>query len=100
MSSPYYQSAHWKALREACLERDGHRCTVPGCGKRGQVADHIETRRNAPVPTAADVLSNLRTLCLSHDAQIKERRGIRKQAGTFKVRGCDENGWPLDPSRR
>jgi 5-methylcytosine-specific restriction endonuclease McrA len=107
VSSPgdaYYQSAHWKALRKACLERDGHHCTVPGCTRDGCIADHKVTRPQMPYPTPVDVLSNLRTLCRSHDAQVKEmRRGasyVRKQGGAFKVRGCDAEGWPFDPRRR
>jgi hypothetical protein len=100
VGSPYYQSAHWKALRRACISRDGGACTVPGCPKPGRVADHIETRPDVPHPCELDTLSNLRSLCFSHDAQVKERGGQRKQAGSFKVRGCDANGWPLDPSRR
>ena len=99
-NGPYYQSAHWKALRRACISRDNGRCTVPGCCKPGRVADHIETRPDVPEPTGFDVLSNLRLLCLSHDAQVKERRGQRKQGGAFRVKGCDADGWPLDPARR
>lgn len=67
------------------------------------VADHIKTRQPVPFACEQDRLDNLRTLCLSHDAQVKEtRRGqsYRKQGGTFKVKGCDEDGWPLDPGRR
>ena len=104
MSSAYYRSPHWRTLRRACLLRDGFSCTVPGCGREGRVADHIEARPPSAQPTAADRLDNLRTLCLSHDAQVKEqRRGqsySRKQGGSFKLRGSDAEGWPLDPARR
>jgi 5-methylcytosine-specific restriction protein A len=99
VSSPYYQSAHWRELRKACLARDGHRCTVPDCHAKGVVADHIETRPPVPYPTPLDRLDNLRTLCLSHDAQVKEQRnGIRKQGGAFKLKGCDASGRSLDPT--
>ena len=101
MSSPYYRTAHWKALRLACLERDGYRCAVAGCHEAARVADHIETRPQDPQPCSADRLDNLRSLCLSHDAQVKERRrGIaqRKQGGVFRLKGCDANGWPLSPA--
>ncbi len=96
MSSPYYQTAHWRALRKQCLERDRYRCSTPHCPRPGRV-DHIETRPNVPTPTALDVLSNLRTLCRSCDAQIKERGpdGKRNRGGVARVRGCDVNGWPL-----
>jgi hypothetical protein len=97
VSSPYYQSPHWKALCAAVDARDGGQCAVPGCNQRGVVHDHIETRPPLPYPTSLDRLDNLRTLCLSHDAQVKERNGIRKQGGEFKVKGCDSSGRSLDP---
>jgi hypothetical protein len=55
-------------------------------------------------PTEFDVIDNIRTLCLSHDAQVKEQRSgsssTRKQGGVFRVKGCDDEGWPYDPRRR
>jgi 5-methylcytosine-specific restriction endonuclease McrA len=99
----YYQSSHWKVLRAACVQRDGGRCTVPGCNRQGVVADHIVARKPLPYITEHDRIENLRLLCRSHDAQCKEqRRGAaqRKQGGVFRVRGCDTSGWPLDPTRR
>jgi 5-methylcytosine-specific restriction endonuclease McrA len=99
VSSPFYQTREWKALRLACLARDNNQCTVPGCFAIGRVADHIVTRPNVPHLTALDTLDNLRTLCASHDAQVKEQHGKRGQGGQFRVKGCDEEGWPFDPSR-
>jgi hypothetical protein len=64
------------------------------------VADHIVARPHSPVLTAADVPSNLRALCQQHDAQVKERRGVRRNDGEFFLRGADCDGWPLDPKRR
>lgn len=101
--NPFYSSPEWKALRKACLERDGYRCVVPNCEQRGVVADHIETRPNVPRMTPMDRLENLRTLCKTHDGQVKERKagvGHRARGGAFVLRGCDADGWPLDPSRR
>ena len=100
--NPYYHSAHWKALKRAAHERDGWRCTVPGCRTplHELTADHINARpRGVPTPTPFDVLSNLRTLCGNHDRSIKERAdGTRKGGGRLIVRGCDANGRPLDPN--
>ena len=101
--NPYYSSPHWKALRAACIRRDRGVCTVEGCSQPGRVADHIETRPDVPHPTPQDRLDNLRLLCLSHDSQVKEQRrgnsSTRRQGGEFKVKGCDVDGWPLDPQR-
>jgi hypothetical protein len=103
-ADPYYQSNHWKALCAAVDARDRGLCVVPGCGCRGVIHDHIETRPPVPYPTEFDVLSNIRLLCRSHDSQVKERRRgsavHRKQGGVFKVKGSDADGWPYDPRRR
>jgi len=98
--NPYYSSKHWRALRKAALIRDRHRCTVEGCEWIATHVDHIRTRPNVPYPTEFDVLSNVRSLCRRHDNQVKEIGGLRKQGGTFKVKGCDVNGWPIDPRHR
>lgn len=75
---------------------------MPGCGHPGRIADHIVTRPDVPYATPLDVLTNLRTLCKQHDAQVKERgtRRVRKQDGKFIIKGCDEHGRTLDPTHR
>lgn len=97
----YYYTPHWAALKRACHERDGWRCTVPGCQTATYrlTCDHIRTRPNVDYPTAADVLANLRTLCGNHDRQVKElASGLRRQGGKLIVKGCDATGRPLDPN--
>jgi 5-methylcytosine-specific restriction endonuclease McrA len=92
----YYATAHWKALRRAALKRDGYCCTVVGCDRRAVIVDHIATRPRVAVPTAPDRLDNLRSLCATHDAQIKEHRnGQRGRGGRPVLKGCDIDGWPL-----
>ena len=95
--NPYYSSRHWRRLRQAALKRDGGRCTVPGCFAPAPIVDHIVTRpRGVTVPCPEDRLANLRSLCTTHDAQIKERRdGRRGRGGRPVVKGCDVDGWPL-----
>lgn len=91
---PYYLTAAWKALRAACLKRDGGICTVKGCGARATHADHIISRKRG----GPDSLSNLRSLCRTHDNQAKEdAQGNRRRGGKMVVVGCDADGWPLDP---
>lgn len=99
-ASPYYFTAHWKTLKRATHERDGWRCTVPGCGSGvGLVCDHIKRRpQHVARPTSADVLANTRTLCALHDRQIKEdRHGKRGHDGQAWVLGSDASGRPLAP---
>jgi 5-methylcytosine-specific restriction endonuclease McrA len=96
----YYTTPHWKALRRAALARDDYRCTVPGCRADATHVDHIVTRQRCAEPTPFDRLDNLRSLCATHDAQIKERgNGQRGCNGRPMLRGCDIDGWPF-ASRR
>lgn len=98
-TNPYYFTAHWKALRQAALERDGYRCTVAGCFAVARVVDHIKTRPPVPHPCAEDTLGNLRSLCSTHDGQVKEKSdGTRARDGRFRVIGCSPDGQSLDPN--
>lgn len=101
--NPFYASKFWKLLRLDVLKRDGHRCTVPGCPNTARMGrlyvDHIRTRPATPHVTEFDVMENLRTLCGTHDAMVKEARGgLRKNGGKLTVRGCDPSGRPLCPN--
>lgn len=98
-NNPYYKSAHWLALRAACIKRDGGRCVVPGCTSPGKVVDHVITRPRVAYPTALDRIDNVRLICQPHDAQTKEGRdGKRFNGGKPVVTGCDDSGMPLDPN--
>jgi hypothetical protein len=100
-STQFYASPEWRALRLACLRRDGYRCVVPGCSAPATHADHTETRPNLAYLCPADRLTNLRSLCGRHDSQVKElASGTRRNEGRFTIRGCDADGWPLDEARR
>ena len=91
----YYSSQHWLKLRDRALRRDGHTCVVVGCMQRAVVVDHIKTRPRASCPTSFDVLENCRSLCMTHDAQAKERPdGTRKAP---RVIGCGTDGVPNNP---
>jgi len=97
----YYRTQHWRALKQACHDRDSWRCTVPGCETPTHrlTCDHIRRRPNVSYQTAFDVLSNVRTLCGNHDAQVKEGpNGTRRRDGKLVIMGCDVNGKPLDPN--
>lgn len=95
--NPFYRSAAWRALSAIVKRRSGGRCEVRGCARPGEVVDHIVSRRAG----GADHPSNLRHLCRDHDNQIKEGAdGVRRSSGRLTVRGCDADGWPLDPARR
>jgi 5-methylcytosine-specific restriction endonuclease McrA len=95
---PYYQSKQWlgtkrkPGLRGLALKRDKDTCVVPGCGAKATRVDHIKRRKDG----GADALHNLRSLCTTHDGQIKEKPdGTRANGGKFKILGCTTDGWPL-----
>jgi len=96
-ADPFYFSPAWRALVAFVERRSGGRCEVPGCRLAAKVVDHVVARRNG----GPDHPSNLRHLCRTHDNQVKEGAdGRRRNDGVFTVKGCDVNGWPLDPARR
>lgn len=98
-ADPFYYSPAWRSLRIVILKRDGYRCVickVDVSAKGAARIDHIKPR--AMHPELAMEPSNLRSLCVDHDQQIKERtagRDDRKQGGVPVIRGCDADGWPL-----
>ena len=95
MTDPFYLTEGWRRLRATRLKMDGYMCVVPGCGARATVVDHIVSRSAG----GADVLSNLRSLCVEHDQMIKERPGgQRANKGKLRVRGYRSDGSPRDPS--
>ena len=92
----FYNTPAWRALRVRRLQIDGYRCQAPGCNKPATHVDHIETRPAVDCLTAADRVDNLRSLCATHDAQVKETpTGRRRNGGRFVARGVDADGWPL-----
>jgi hypothetical protein len=94
-NDPYYSTPQWHALRNVVLHRDRYTCVVPGCNARAVVVDHIVPRKHGGM----DLLSNLRSLCRTHDNKIKERMGGYNRGNEGKLRSpCDVNGMPLDPS--
>lgn len=93
-NDPFYSTQQWKQLRLARLRMDHFRCAAPGCGLVAVVADHVVPRRQG----GSDTLSNLRSLCLMHDRQVKERIGGSKRGHDGQLSSpCDVNGHPLDP---
>jgi 5-methylcytosine-specific restriction endonuclease McrA len=96
-NNPFYRSRFWRKLRREALERDKYRCTIPACIEPATVADHIVARpRHLTEPCPADRLENLRSLCGTHDKQIKEApSGKRGRRGRAVIKGCDADGWPL-----
>jgi len=48
---------------------DGRRCVVPGCPERAVIVEYIKARPPVTTPCDLDVVSNLRSRCLTHDVQ-------------------------------
>ena len=89
----YYNSRHWKQLREDALLRDLYRCAVPGCKSMATHVDHIVSRQQG----GADTLDNVRCYCAEHDNQVKENAlGNRRSSGRAYISGCNAKGIPLD----
>lgn len=68
----------WPAIRQAVLERDGHRCvwTMPSgarCPNGATDVDHIRSKWNHS-------LSNLRSLCGPHHDKRSAAQGAQKAA--------------------
>jgi 5-methylcytosine-specific restriction protein A len=94
-NDPFYRTARWKRVRGQVLARDGYTCVVPGCRRKAIVVDHIHPRRSG----GTDHPSNLRSLCLEHDGQVKEMPdGRRFNDGKLELTGVDRRGIPLDPN--
>ena len=93
-ADPYYKSKHWKGLRAERLRMDMHMCVVPGCNQPAYAVDHVKARRAG----GADAIDNLRSLCKTHDHQVKEGRdGKRGNNGMLGIKGCFADGSPRDP---
>ncbi len=94
-NDPFYSTPKWQRLRAAVLKRARGRCEIEGCKDRACIVDHITSRRNG----GSDTMGNLRALCRDHDNQLKEdATGQRRSGGKAVVKGCDVNGYPLDPN--
>lgn len=88
MSSAFYQSKEWRALRTAVLKRDPV-CVVRGCGRPATHADHIIPRERG----GADSMGNLRGLCQS----CHNRRSANGTNAEPRAVGCHPDGTPRDP---
>lgn len=64
---------NWSYLRGLVLDRDGGRCTEPGCGWPATDVDHI-------VPGDDHSLGNLRSLCAGHHRRKSSSEGGRARA--------------------
>lgn len=96
----FYLSPEWRALRKACLARDGYRCVIchiSVAGKGQARVDHILPRKTHPHLELT--LGNLRSLCAAHDNQGHREKGSGRTARDERmvIRGVDPRGFPLDP---
>lgn len=70
-SDAFYKSAGWRALRAACLQRDGNRCTEAFCSTpNDRLTAHPIIERGTPAST--DTLDNFR----DGDELILDEEGI------------------------
>jgi hypothetical protein len=94
-ASNFYFTAAWHHLRAFALARDGHRCVLAASRPWSWITSDPGPGFAAAL-TSVDILANLRSLCWSCDAAIKELPGSRKRRrnGQIRAKGVDVDGWP------
>ena len=93
----FYKLAVWRKIRQKVLHRDGHRCVIRDCENVATIVDHIWARPKGEAGlTSWDRMENLRSLCSSCDAKLKERGGRRHNDGKLVLKQHSEAGLPLD----
>lgn len=78
--------------------RDGYRCVICGVdvsGKGQARVDHVFPKKSHP--QLALELSNLRSLCVRHDAQSHREKGSGSPRRNERFSGATDQGFPIDP---
>jgi 5-methylcytosine-specific restriction enzyme A len=94
---PIYLSAQWQRLRKLILRRDDYRCVVCGVDVSAPGAARVDHIRRVTEGGAPFDPGNLRTLCVTHDAQAHREKGTGSRERDERFGGCDASGLPLDP---
>lgn len=100
VAHPFYSSPAWRKLMAEIIQERGRRCE--DCGRDHNedgspfriFGDHIEELRDGGAPLDR---RNIKLRCGACHAR-KTRWVKNQRQGVF--RGCDADGWPLDPARR
>lgn len=84
-------SKRWRAIRQQVLAEQP---LCPVCEAQGRIepavdVDHIDNDSHN------NSRENLRGLCKSHHS---EKTATEARGGTWRMKGVDANGWPLDPN--
>jgi 5-methylcytosine-specific restriction endonuclease McrA len=84
------------AWRKASKTFLAHHPYCAYCGKPAQCVDHYRAHKGNQRLFWDH--SNWRPCCLSCNSRknLQAEGGMGHKPGTFTLRGCDENGWPLD----
>lgn len=69
----YLKSEHWKKLRQACFDRDGHKCL--DCGTTENLRAHHVQYRDSPYQTKLCDVETLCDKCHERAHQIKRFNG-------------------------
>ena len=102
----FYDSEEWSQLREACLIRDGHRCTYVKGGIRCTETTGLQVHHLIPrSKRGPDKLYNLRTRCTHHHEMEHEhlqRRAKNATSGkkaTYYMPGASKKKIDLETQR-
>ena len=95
MAYRFYNQAEWRVARAQALHDGGHKCarcgtSLIGRGKTAIVHHRKELKRS---PALRSEPQNLQPLCTEcHNVTHAAMKGGKP------VRGCDVDGFPIDPS--
>lgn len=95
MSSGFYRSKEWLAVRASVLKRDAYRCATPRCTTKASHVDHIKPMSQGG---AGLDMRNLLSRCASCHNRLTARfdGGFGNPVKPRREFGCDADGWPLD----
>lgn len=88
-----YNTEQWRRLRRMVIAQNalehGGVCQI--CGKL-MMSDEVQVDHVVPLAQGGEpfAMDNLRAVC----AECNSRKATEDRTG--RVKGCDENGWPVD----
>lgn len=93
----HYRTPAWRATRKRILARDP-RCTVAGCGMPSYGVEHLKPRAQGGTDADTNLAGRCQSCLNRKAAQYDGGFGHKTKSGDVRAKGCDINGYPLDPT--